>query len=586
MAEITQLNKEISNATVLNPDVVAGNTTVINQDVINANETVLNKEIVNSNATVLNSQLTSDSGLQAGDILCDSYKIEEKLSIATGEADLYRCSKDNSDYIAKVYRREVSIKPEIIAQLRSMYSPYVARVIEMGTYNGCDVEIQPYYKNGSLSGKRFSLQELKNNIIPCLNEGLKVLHDNNIIHKDLKPSNIMLADNGRDVVIIDFGISSVKDDDSTVLVTKTGMTPEYSAPEAFRNLFLDISDYYSLGITIFELFCGNTPYGDMPKEDVEKYVTIQKIPFPDDMPKELADLISALTYIDIANRDNKDNPNRRWGYTEVLNWLNGVKQTLPGEGLGAKEIRPYNFMGKEYKDKIELIRAMAVNWEQGKKELFRGNLSDYFRRFDPNAERICLDAEKEIENGYGKDDLIFFKVLYRLNRKTRDFYWKGKVYEGGLTALGMDLQEHLWNANKSMNIFMDGILNDGVLSAYVSMIDPKNEKRIKVMHSLEQSYRVHEKQRHEQEKDMFYTGFVLSRRKILKLSDREFYTISELRNYMTELLDVSLDTFKNFCHNLVDYDNNLLPQLECWLIVMGKKEELEKWKESFSSTGR
>ena len=48
----------------------------------------------------------------------------------------------------------------------------------------------------------------------------------------------MLLDDNKSVAIIDFGISSVVEEGNTVLVTKTGMTPEYSAPETFRNLFL------------------------------------------------------------------------------------------------------------------------------------------------------------------------------------------------------------------------------------------------------------------------------------------------------------------------------------------------------------
>ena len=98
-------------------------------------------------------------------------------------------------------------------------------------------EVLPYYKNGSLQGRKFSLDELKKTIIPCINEALHVLHQNDIIHKDLKPSNIMLLDDNKRVAIIDFGISSVVEQGNTVLVTKTGMTPEYSAPETFRDLF-------------------------------------------------------------------------------------------------------------------------------------------------------------------------------------------------------------------------------------------------------------------------------------------------------------------------------------------------------------
>ena len=83
---------------------------------------------------------------------------------------------------------------------------------------------------------------------------------NDIIHKDLKPSNIMLLDDNRSVAIIDFGISSVVEQGNTVLVTKTGMTPEYSAPETFRKSLFEESDYYSFGITLYELYCGYNPY--------------------------------------------------------------------------------------------------------------------------------------------------------------------------------------------------------------------------------------------------------------------------------------------------------------------------------------
>lgn len=131
-----------------------------------------------------------------------------------------------------------------------------------GSYSGRHFEVLPYYRRGSLRGRRFGIDELKSRIIPEINEALGALHDAGIIHKDLKPSNIMLTDSG-DIAIIDFGISSVQSDGSTVIVTSTGMTPEYSAPETFRRLFLEESDYYSFGITLYELFCGHTPYADM-----------------------------------------------------------------------------------------------------------------------------------------------------------------------------------------------------------------------------------------------------------------------------------------------------------------------------------
>ena len=67
----------------------------------------------------------------------------------------------------------------------------------------------PYYKNKSLgdllnSGKTFTLEELKTLIIPSINEGLNVLHNLGLIYKNLKPSNLILDDARKNIVLTDF----------------------------------------------------------------------------------------------------------------------------------------------------------------------------------------------------------------------------------------------------------------------------------------------------------------------------------------------------------------------------------------------
>lgn len=371
MAGETQINRELidNNTTIINPSIQQNN-----------NATVMNPLIQqNNSATVMNPSITDSSEIQAGQILYGKYVVVEKMEVVTGEADLYVCEYNNVQYVAKIYRRRVAIKPEISQKLMNMNSRYIARIYETGEINGFPMEILPYYKFGSLQGKRYDYQQLKEYIIPSLNEGLKVLHDNGILHKDLKPSNIMIADNHKDVAIIDFGISSVREDNNTIIVTRTGMTPEYSAPETFRNLFLEESDYYSLGMTLYELFCGYTPYNNMDSEAIEQYSLVQRIPFPAEMPEDLQNLIAACTYYDITNRKNKSNPNRRWTYEEVKKWCNGIEQIIPGEGIGnirTGNINPYTFMGETYVEIAELVRALAVHWDEGK---------------NTSLEEFCLD---------------------------------------------------------------------------------------------------------------------------------------------------------------------------------------------------
>ena len=559
-----------------------------------ANETQINGEIVNGNATVINSSLQQSgsetvinpiaagtTGIVTGQVLCEKYSVVKKMDIVTGEADLYITEYEGTQYVAKVYRRKVAIKPEISRKLMNIKSKYVASIYETGEIDGYPIEIIPYYKNGSLQGRKYTFEQLKNDIIPSLNEGLKVLHDNGILHKDLKPSNIMVCDNQKDVAIIDFGISSAREDNNTIIVTKTGMTPEYSAPETFRNLFLEESDYYSLGITLYELFCGYTPYNNMEQEAIEQYISVQRIPFPDDMPVELQNLIAACTYYDITNRKNKTNPNRRWTYEEVKKWCAGIKQVIPGEGIGNSktgDMNPYKFMGETYVEVSELTKALALNWNEGKKQLFRGILSEFFKSCNPEIAGFCIDAEEEATRVNGRDDIIFWKLLYKLNPNTTDFYWKGHVYQG-LPALGREILEKLWKNDTGNDAYYYEVLNEKILSKYVEMKAGKNKTLLEAVKGLEDGHKLADNQRAKQ-KNLYLMAYMLSGQKLMHFDGMEFRTVGEFADYMKELLDDSYEKFESACHNLIDYDDNLDVQFESWLLALGKKKELKAWRDA------
>lgn len=557
-----------------------GNETMINREV-NASVTQINNAAINgssSSDTIVNSALYSLSQIPIGTILCDKYKVVSELNIMSGEASLFICECNGEKYVAKLYRRDVAIKDDVTNALKNISSHYVAKLFDTGIYNGLPFEIIPFYAQGSLQGRTFSFDELKQRIIPSLNEGLHILHENGIIHKDLKPSNIMLCDNEEDVVIIDFGISSVKGGSNTVIVTKTGMTPEYSASETFRNLFLEESDYYSLGITLYELFCGHTPYSNMSSEEIEQYVSIQRIPFPSNMPTELCNLIAGLTYNDITYRKNKSNPNRRWTYEEVVNWCNGKYQQIPGEAVAsaANQIPTYAFMRQKYTNMIALVYALATNWNEGKKQLFRGILSAFFKSVDPEIAGFCMDAEDAQANG-GNADFLFFQTIYKLSPTMRTFYWRGNRFES-LTELGNSILEHLRSNNRSNYGLYDEILSRKVISEYITMKDEKNEQLIYAARSLEERFINHHSDEHEKELSYYLTGYMLSGQRTYLLNGKMYNSVDELVQTLHGLLSSSESEFEGLCDQIIDRTGTLSEQFEAWLITLGKHEELQKWR--------
>ena len=564
------------NRTYINPSI--GASTEINDSLVSG--TVINGSLDQTPGPGFTEVNPAVSGefhqLPAGSLLCGKYRITELLHQTSGEAILYICEYQGKKYVAKIYRRIGAVKDEVITALTGITSPYIAKLYETGSINGMPFEILPYYKYGSLEGKTFDTDTLESVIIPELNEGLRELHSNGIIHKDLKPANIMLCDNQKDVAIIDFGISSVRSGGNTVVMTKTGMTPEYSASETFRNLFLEESDYYSLGITIYELYVGRTPYEGMAKEEIEKYVAIQKIPFPYGFPERLKKLITGLTYNDITNRKDKSNPNRRWTYDEVNNWLRGVEQTLPGGSFTEESeeqlSRPYNFYRRRYYNLNELMTAMALRWDTGKKHVFRSTMSDFFRTENPDIANICMDAEEEVRRDKTRTDIAFFKTIYRIAPSIDTVYWKGSDF-GSIGELGTALQS-----------VEEGSLSEEIREmisyhAFSELLSAKDFNRdiILGMEAAEQKY-IDAATRRDRNIALNILGRFLTGNTRYSFNGVSVGSIDELAQYLLGLKGSSMNKYKEAVGKLLKDDKVLNPGFEAWLLILGKSSAIDTWR--------
>ncbi|MFO1372863.1 MAG: protein kinase [Candidatus Competibacteraceae bacterium] len=148
----------------------------------------------------------------------------------------------------------------IIAQLSD---PYIVTVYDIGSHDNTYYLSMEYLSGGTLQQRirdKLSLKEALS-IAKAIASALNYAHRRSIIHRDIKPQNILFRDNGTPV-LTDFGIAKTLG--SNTVMTRTGLsigTPRYMSPEQIRGQAVDArSDLYSFGVLFYEMLTGNTPY--------------------------------------------------------------------------------------------------------------------------------------------------------------------------------------------------------------------------------------------------------------------------------------------------------------------------------------
>ncbi len=539
--------------------------TLINSDK-EYKETVINNDNI--------SEIVEDNlGIRPGTLIFDEYEVKDKLEDGcnSGEAILLLCVKSNKEYVAKIYKRNVEYNTEIRTKINDIDSDYIVTPVCVGVFNEKYCEIMEYYTRGSLRGKKYSYEELKDIIIPQINKGLKCLHEHNIIHKDIKPSNILLKDDNLNIAITDFGISSCVELDVSHVRSVEG-TFDYEAPEQRGGVALPISDYYSFGITIYELYYGVTPRGRLSKEEYLEFITLSNIPFTgDDMPQDLVNLIKALTYKDISNRKNKKNPNNRWGYDQVCNWINGIEQIIPG-GMDASEDNNYLAKVEVFGDKrcvtvSQLVEALAENWELAKAQLMRGHIARILSdKGDHNAGNYCSleNLEKLLEKD--SKDVVLFRCLYKISGGIDlHLYWKGNVWNS-IQEFGNFMLKCLCGIEtEQVSGFseIDDILRENIVSKYMKINRYNDALKIEKYENLYKKYSTD----NELSLEILYElAYILSEEKTCcVIQGKEFNSKDDLHVFLKQ--------------TMMEYsENNEMEKFEDLLdLIMGSKQFRAWW---------
>jgi serine/threonine protein kinase len=144
-------------------------------------------------------------------------------------------------------------------------------------------------------------------VLPQLASGILALHAQHIIHRDLKPSNVLVSESGQ-VTILDFGLvvelQQRTDQTQSQRTAHFAGTPMYAAPEQIQGYSTAASDWYSLGVILFEALSGDRPFQGTVAEIFGKkqYEDPPRLLDRDGLPQDLAQLADALLARDPAQR--------------------------------------------------------------------------------------------------------------------------------------------------------------------------------------------------------------------------------------------------------------------------------------------
>ena len=205
--------------------------------------------------------------LREGMFLADRYEIIEQIGTG-GMADVYKakCHKLNRYVAIKVMKSELSQDKTFVSKFwaeaqsaAGLVNPNVVNVYDVGVENGIYYIVMELVEGITLKKYiekrgRLPYKEAVSIAIQVAN-GMDAAHKHNIVHRDIKPQNIIISKDGR-IKVADFGIARAITDETTNLYGAAGSV-HYISPEQARGGYCDErSDIYSLGITIYEMVTG------------------------------------------------------------------------------------------------------------------------------------------------------------------------------------------------------------------------------------------------------------------------------------------------------------------------------------------
>lgn len=267
-----------------------------------------------------------------------------------------------------------------------------------------------------------SYEEIRRIVLPQAADGLRALHAQGIVHRDIKPKNLYRLEGS--IVLGDYGISSLldegKDTGATVFDKRTpGYSPHSSVVQREN-------DWYALGYTIWTLYNdGKHPHQALIDAGDLSAVLAGKRPveFVPHAPNEasLGELIYGLTLE--ASRG-------RLGYEAIQEWLDDPA-TFHFESPFdvAESMRAYQFRGCVYSNNADLAEAMAEHWSDASEHIRSGTLGDFLK--SSGQHDLAVLVHKALDEALAWNDYDFgtASAVTALKGSSDEFAWKGRWHK-------------------------------------------------------------------------------------------------------------------------------------------------------------
>src|SRR5690606_27776898 len=242
-----------------------------------------------------------------------------------GIAYLAENTENKEQVVVKLIRSDLELAKQIfekeITAMKKVEHPHVEKLFREGETSEGLYLVMKYYSGGDLESRSRTLAKMKKaeilqwmkKTLPGLIESILAIHKAGIIHKDIKPQNVLLNEDG-DLILADFGLAT-HEDEETDESTFVG-TPRFSAPEQVGGKVTQMADWFSLGSTLYYLFTGRAVFDGSVDEIINglNAYRLKQVKIPPvnkinpQIPQPLADVIMELL---------ESNPERRLGDEDV-----------------------------------------------------------------------------------------------------------------------------------------------------------------------------------------------------------------------------------------------------------------------------